>query len=152
MKEIAKQQRFFSLNESQHFPPHRRLPLSKLINISDVNMVMATIAASLMDNHRKQFVCEVRVLCVSLQEAKQSISKKDQSRMMYLEHLFLLMYWQMCLSTESGLSQYCMCLLQTLKPATSFHCSCCIFFYHNFFLPPNFPNTCLASSVNFQLL
>lgn len=39
------------------FPfPYRWLPIAKLVNIPDINMVMATIAATFMDNNREQLV------------------------------------------------------------------------------------------------
>lgn len=46
---------------------YRRLPLAQLVNVPDINMVMAPIAATLMDNHREQLVGVIRFLSISLQ-------------------------------------------------------------------------------------
>ena len=45
---------------------YRWLPLAEFINVLDVNVVMATIAAALMDDDRKQLIGEIRVLSISL--------------------------------------------------------------------------------------
>lgn len=45
---------------------HRWLPLAQLVNVPDVSMVMATVAAALMDDDRKQLIGEVGVLSISL--------------------------------------------------------------------------------------
>lgn len=40
--------------------------MAKLVNVPDINMVMATIAAAFMDDHRGQLVAVIRVLSISL--------------------------------------------------------------------------------------
>lgn len=40
--------------------------MTKLVNVPDINMVMATIAAALMDNHRKQLIGVITFLSISL--------------------------------------------------------------------------------------
>lgn len=54
------------------FPPcpYRWVPLAKLINVPDINMVMAPIAAPFVDNHRKQLIAVVTLLSSSLAERK----------------------------------------------------------------------------------
>lgn len=40
--------------------------MAELVNVPDVNVVMATIAAALMDYHREQVVGVIRVVSISL--------------------------------------------------------------------------------------
>lgn len=54
------------LISSLPFFPHRWLPLAKLVNVPDVNVVMAAIAAALMDNHREQLIGIITVISISL--------------------------------------------------------------------------------------
>lgn len=44
------------------------LPLAKLVNVPDINVVMPSIAAALMYNHRKQLIGVVTFLSISLKK------------------------------------------------------------------------------------
>lgn len=52
--------------------PYRWLPLAKLINVSDINMVMAPIATTFVDYHRKQLIAVITFLSISLMERKKT--------------------------------------------------------------------------------
>lgn len=49
---------------------YQRLPIAKLVNIPDISMVMATVAATFMDNNREQLIWKFTVLSISLKEKK----------------------------------------------------------------------------------
>ena len=40
--------------------------MAKLVNVPDINMVMATIATTLVDYHREQLIGVIRVLSIGL--------------------------------------------------------------------------------------
>lgn len=50
--------------------PYRWLPMAKLINVSDINMVMTPIATAFVDNHRKQLIAVITFFSSSLMERK----------------------------------------------------------------------------------
>lgn len=50
--------------------PYRWLPLAELINVPDVNMVMAPIAATFVDNHRKQLIAVIALISFSLEKER----------------------------------------------------------------------------------
>lgn len=48
--------------------PYRWLPLAELINVPDVDMVMAPIAATFVDNHREQLIAVITLISSSLEK------------------------------------------------------------------------------------
>lgn len=50
------------------FFSYRRVPIAKLVDIPDVSMVVATVAATFMDNNGEQLIRKFRVISISLKE------------------------------------------------------------------------------------
>lgn len=56
--------------------PYVWLPLAELINVSDINMVMAPIATTFVDYHRKQLIAVITFLSRGLVERKGTFINK----------------------------------------------------------------------------
>lgn len=57
---------------------HRRLPVAELVDVPDVNVVMAPIAAALMDDHREQVVVVFGVVSISLEDRNRKLTTPEE--------------------------------------------------------------------------